>query len=355
MINQNAIDITWIENVSKTNRKADKILVEKTIRAFLLLEGLVTAGMSFVFKGGTSLMLLTKSNKRMSIDIDIIMPNVPSNLTEMLEDVAHKQRFIRVEQQERNVTINVPKMHYKFYYNPIHRTSSDEDYVLLDILTDNVPYTDIRQVELASKFIPTAEKPTMVNMPNSNDLLGDKLTAFAPNTTGIPYFKNGNSMNMEINKQLYDIACLFDIFDDLKTVANTFEKIADNELSYREGGSSTVNDVLDDIFQTSLCLSTRGKLGVGNFDELLAGIKRVNGFIFSESYHIDKAIVCASKAAYLSALIKKGSLEFERYTDPSQIKTWQIEQTSYNKLNKLKSSNPEAFFYWYKACVLLLN
>lgn len=355
MINQNAIDITWIENVSKANRKADKILVEKTIRAFLLLEGLVTAGMSFVFKGGTSLMLLTKSNKRMSIDIDIIMPNVPSNLTEMLEDVAHKQRFIRVEQQDRNVTINVPKMHYKFYYNPIHRTSSDEDYVLLDILTDNIPYTDIRQVELASKFIPTAEKPTMVNMPSSNDLLGDKLTAFAPNTTGIPYFKNGNSMNMEINKQLYDIACLFDIFDDLKTVANTFEKIADNELSYREGGSSTVNDVLDDIFQTSLCLSTRGKLGVGNFDELSAGIKRVNGFIFSESYHIDKAIVCASKASYLSALIKNGASHFERYTDPSQIKNWQIEQTSYNKLNKLKSSNPEAFFYWYKACVLLLN
>ena len=33
MINQNAIDITWIENVSKANRKANKILVEKTISA----------------------------------------------------------------------------------------------------------------------------------------------------------------------------------------------------------------------------------------------------------------------------------------------------------------------------------
>lgn len=355
MINQNAIDITWIEKVSKANRNADKILVEKTIRAFLLLEGLVTAGMSFVFKGGTSLMLLTKSNKRMSIDIDIIMPNVPSNLTEMLEDVAHKQRFIRIEQQERNVTTNVPKMHYKFYYNPIHRTSSDEDYVLLDILTEHVPYTDIRQVEIASKFIPTTEQPTMVNMPSSNDLLGDKLTAFAPNTTGIPYFKNDNSMNMEINKQLYDIACLFDIFDDLKTVASTFEKIAGKELSYRKGDDITAMDVLDDIFQTSLCISTRGMQGKGMFDELMAGIKRVNGFIFSEPYQIDKAIVCASKAAYLSALIKIGASEFERFVDSSQIKDWQIEQTEYNKLNKLKSSNPEAFFYWYKACVLLLN
>ncbi len=76
MIDYNAIDIHWIEKVSKANRKADMTLVEKTIRAFVLLEGLATAGLPFVFKGGTSLMLLTKSNKRMSIDIDIIMPDV---------------------------------------------------------------------------------------------------------------------------------------------------------------------------------------------------------------------------------------------------------------------------------------
>ncbi|MBR6092398.1 MAG: nucleotidyl transferase AbiEii/AbiGii toxin family protein [Bacteroidales bacterium] len=350
MINQNAIDITWIEKVSKTNRNADKILVEKTIRAFLLLEGLVTAGMSFVFKGGTSLMLLTKSNKRMSIDIDIIMPNVPSNLTEMLEDVAHKQRFIRIEQQERNVTTKVPKMHYKFWYNPIHRTANNEDCVLLDILTEQVPYSDIKQVEISSKFLPMAETKTMVNIPSANDLLGDKLTAFAPNTTGVPYFKHGNSMNMEINKQLYDVACLFDLFDDLNAVRNTFEKIAGKELSYRKGDDITAMDVLDDIFQTSLCISTRGIQGKGMFDELMAGIKRVNGFIFSEPYQIDKAIVCASKAAYLSALIKSDASEFERFVDSSQIKDWQIEQAEYNKLNKLKKSNAEAFFYWYKAC-----
>lgn len=352
MINQNAIDITWIEKVSKTNRNADKILVEKTIRAFLLLEGLVTAGMSFVFKGGTSLMLLTKSNKRMSIDIDIIMPNVPSNLTEMLEDIAKKQGFIRVESQERNGLTKVPKMHYKFWYNPIHRTANNEDCVLLDILTEQVPYSDIKQVEISSKFLPMAETKTMVNIPSANDLLGDKLTAFAPNTTGVPYFKHGNSMNMEINKQLYDVACLFDLFDDLNAVRNTFEKIAGKELSYRKGDNITAMDVLDDIFQTSLCISTRGMQGKGMFDELMAGIKRVNGFIFSEPYQIDKAIVCASKAAYLSALIKSGASEFERFVDSSQIKDWQIEQTEYNKLNKLKKSNAEAFFYWYKACAM---
>lgn len=352
MINLNSIDIKWINNVSKANRKADMTLVEKTIRAFVLLEGLATACLPFVFKGGTSLMLLTKSSKRMSIDIDIIMPDIPAHMTEMLEDIAKKQGFIRVESLERNGLTKVPKMHYKFWYNPIHRTANNEDCVLLDILTEQVPYSDIKQVEISSKFLPMAETKTMVNIPSANDLLGDKLTAFAPNTTGVPYFKHGNSMNMEINKQLYDVACLFDLFDDLNAVRNTFEKIAGKELSYRKGDDITAMDVLDDIFQTSLCISTRGMQGKGMFDELMAGIKRVNGFIFSEPYQIDKAIVCASKAAYLSALIKSGASEFERFVDSSQIKDWQIEQTEYNKLNKLKKSNAEAFFYWYKACVM---
>ncbi|MCR5037677.1 MAG: nucleotidyl transferase AbiEii/AbiGii toxin family protein [Bacteroidales bacterium] len=352
MINLNSIDIKWINNVSKANRKADMTLVEKTIRAFVLLEGLATSGLPFVFKGGTSLMLLTKSSKRMSIDIDIIMPDVPSHLTEMLEDIAQKQGFIRVESQERNGLTKVPKMHYKFWYNPIHRTANNEDCVLLDILTEQVQYSDIKQVEISSKFLPMAETKTMVNIPGANDLLGDKLTAFAPNTTGVPYFKHGNSMNMEINKQLYDVACLFDLFDDINSVKNTFEKIAGKELSYRESDNITTTDVLDDIFQTSLCISTRGMQGKGMFEELMAGIKRVNGFIFSEPYQIDKAIVCASKAAYLSALIKSGASEFERFVDSSQIKDWQIEQTEYNKLNKLKKSNAEAFFYWYKACTI---
>ena len=72
MINLNNIDLNWIEKISKTN-KSDKILVEKVIRAFLLLEGLALSNIPFIFKGGTSLMLLTGSSKRLSIDIDIII------------------------------------------------------------------------------------------------------------------------------------------------------------------------------------------------------------------------------------------------------------------------------------------
>jgi hypothetical protein len=42
-------------------------------------------------------------------------------------------------------------------------------------------------------------------------MLGDKLTAFAPHTTGIPFFKGHKKCTMEIIKQLYDVASLKDI------------------------------------------------------------------------------------------------------------------------------------------------
>lgn len=110
-----------------------------------------------------------------------------------------------------------------------------------------------------------------------------------------------------------------------------------------------VADVLEDIFQTSLCISTRGAMGKGNFEELQNGIKRVKGFIFSELYNIEDAIVSASKAAYLSTLISTNVEKIEKYTDPMQVKDWSITNSEYNKLNRLKKTNTEAFFYWCKA------
>ncbi len=73
MISEECLTIEWIKTASAQNNSADKILVEKAIRALKLLEGLVDEKVEFVFKGGTSLMLLLESTKRLSIDIDIII------------------------------------------------------------------------------------------------------------------------------------------------------------------------------------------------------------------------------------------------------------------------------------------
>jgi predicted nucleotidyltransferase component of viral defense system len=353
MINQKEISTEWLSQVSKQHRNADKILVEKVIRALLLLEGLVKQNLPFVFKGGTALMLHFSSTKRLSIDIDIILPNDSNNywnenLDSVLDLIAKEQGFLRKELQHRSAHSKIKKEHYKFFHTPLHKTNKDEEYVLLDILFEQVNYANVISLPINSDFIPISGKPLNVIVPSLEDILGDKLTAFAPNTTGIPYFKKDDSMSMEIIKQLYDIGNLFDAVQDLETVKTTFYRFAKTEIAYRNSSRISESDVLEDIYQTALCVVTRGAGGKGNFKELQNGIQRVNSFIFSESYHIEKAIAHASKAAYIAVLIQHKAKAIEKFEDPLQLRDWQIGEPMSNKLNKLKKSNPEAFFYWYK-------
>jgi predicted nucleotidyltransferase component of viral defense system len=355
MINQQEISIDWINSVSKANRNADKILVEKVIRALLLLEGLVKQKLPFVFKGGTALMLHLNSTKRLSIDIDIILPQTHDNLEEILDEVAKEQGFIRKELQHRSTLTKIKKEHYKFFYIPHHKSNKEEEYVLLDILFEEVNYSKIIQLPIQSVFVPIKETPLLVDVPCLEDLLGDKLTAFAPNTTGIPYFKKEDSMSMEIIKQLYDIGNLLDTANDASIIKATFYRFAATELIYRNTEGLKEEDVLEDIYQTSLCIASRGPDCKGDFEQLQLGIRRISSFIFSENYHIEKVIIHASKAAYLSSLIKYDAVVIEKFGNPLEMKDWLIDEPLNNKLNKLKKSNPEAFFYWYKIFELTIQ
>lgn len=112
MISKESLTTEWIDKVSKANRNADKILVEKVIRALLLLEGLSKSGLSFIFKGGTALMLLLDSAKRLSIDIDIILTEKKGNLDELLKAFAEQQGFDRVELQLRTAPLLQPLKKY---------------------------------------------------------------------------------------------------------------------------------------------------------------------------------------------------------------------------------------------------
>lgn len=355
MINKNKISAEWLNHVSKQHRKADKILVEKLIRALLLLEGLVKQNLNFIFKGGTALILHFNSTKRLSIDIDIIIPNEINNLESILDAIVQEQEFLRKELHARSTNSKIKKEHYKFFYTPAHKTQRDEEYVLLDILFEDVNYENVISLPIQSDFVPQSGKPLNVNVPSLEDILGDKLTAFAPYTTGIPYFKKEDSMSMEIIKQLYDIGNLFDVAHDLGVIKTTFYRFAKTEIEYRDENKITESDVLEDIYQTSLCIVTRGIDGKGNFDELQKGLQRIGSFIFSENYHIEKAIIHASKAAYLSTLIQYNAEDIIKFENPNEMKNWLISEPLNTKLNKLKKSNPEAFFYWYKIYELRSN
>jgi predicted nucleotidyltransferase component of viral defense system len=74
MIKEHCFQKPWIDSFKRhaAYNKINPPLVEKMIRALSLLQHLKVQGLHFVFKGGTSLILLLKHARRFSVDIDIL-------------------------------------------------------------------------------------------------------------------------------------------------------------------------------------------------------------------------------------------------------------------------------------------
>ncbi|NEW84864.1 MAG: nucleotidyl transferase AbiEii/AbiGii toxin family protein, partial [Mariniphaga sp.] len=72
MIDIISLSADWLaEKRSKYGK--DPNLMESMVHALYLLEQLKLTGLDFIFKGGTSLVLLMEQPRRFSVDIDIIV------------------------------------------------------------------------------------------------------------------------------------------------------------------------------------------------------------------------------------------------------------------------------------------
>ena len=184
MIDIKSIEKDWVEGISK-RKKADKILIEKVIRALMLLEGLSNSGLDFVFKGGTALMLLLGTTKRLSIDIDIIVPNRSVDLTDYLDKFITEKGFARYEKQERKVQSDIEKEHYKLFF--ISALNGKESHILLDVLKEGIYYKTLVKTPVSSSFLKETGPPIMVTTPDFNNILGDKAdyTASASSNTNL--------------------------------------------------------------------------------------------------------------------------------------------------------------------------
>ena len=76
MISTQSRSKDWIMGIRGTSRiPTDPILIEKMILALTLLENMSTSGLEFIFKGGTSMLLVLGAPMRFSIDLDIVTGN----------------------------------------------------------------------------------------------------------------------------------------------------------------------------------------------------------------------------------------------------------------------------------------
>jgi hypothetical protein len=369
MIDLKTLSAEWIAEKRKKYSK-DPTLIESMIYALYLLEQIQLSNLKFIFKGGTSLILLMKEPKRFSVDIDIIVsPKISKREVEQyLTEIIATSAFQRLELDEkRSYQSDVPKAHYKFIYKSNFTSKNQEGQVisnpereiLLDILFSDNHYPTLVDIPLETEWILQKDKTISVTTPDINSILGDKLTAFAPNTTGVPY---NADKEKEILKQLFDIGHLFDLLTEITIFKKSFLETAKGEIAYRpERKIKSVEQILYDIIDTALLIAKKDILKTedekAKFTEINTGINQFRHFVFVGKFEILEAQVASAKAAYLASIILTDKNKLIKFSETNPLNDYMITNTDYNFLNKrLKFvAKGEALFYWHQTIKLLEN
>jgi hypothetical protein len=197
-------------------------------------------------------------------------------------------------------------------------------------------------------FIP--DHRIMVRVPAVECLLGDKLTAFAPTTLGLPY---DNESPVALIKQLFDIGQLFDVATDLPLILDSYERVFISENSYRNN-RYTKERALADSYEAALTLSSIDL--TKNIDNehasiLQAGVRNIAPLLVTRSFTLSEAKTAAAKVALISRIIlyDRRDIRFEHFRF-NQAGRGALAAAAMERplefLTKLRGVNDEAFHYW---------
>lgn len=325
----------------------DPVLLEKTIHAFALLDALASRGLDFVFKGGTSLLLRLPRVRRLSIDADIFCREPPEKLDALLAEVSRARPFTGMTEDERGEHRVPSRRHFKFSYTPLD-AKNPAPFVLLDVVHERNVYPHVERVPVRTAFV---EGDGTLLVPTVEGLLGDKLTAFGPNTTGVPL---NERYTMQFMKQVFDVGELFDAAGDVAAVRAAYEQVFAAENGYR-GGAFTVEQALQDAFDTAHRIAQVGFPVApkdGRCELLDAGRKQLDSHLVGVKFRREEMKTAAAKAALLATALRTAALpDFAtlRYDDTKLASLKEVKfSADYAALGKLKAV-PEAMWYWAEA------
>lgn len=330
-----------INELKKNNPSADIQLLEKTIGALYLVESLVNQNLDFIFKGGTSLILLLENIKRFSVDVDIITEESKESIQEKITNIISEQDlFTRFEQniRENSASQRMDLEHYKFFFNSV--TDNSEKYILLDVAYESNQYPKLVNKKIICNDL-KINSNLSVNLPSIESILGDKLTVLAPYSTGISYDSN---KELELMKQLYDVDKLFNFSNDIEVIKESFINIATREIKYRKLVELTYEDVLNDIEEFSKnIIFMNNKI---HLEKINIGMKKLSSFRIEKKFLIDREVlIAASKVLYIIYLIKNNKTTIEKYTEDIKISEIPVINELRKRMRIIKKMNPEAYFY----------
>ena len=346
MLTQDNFTKENIERLQKISGN-DPSLLEKTVYAFGLLEAISKVKMPFIFKGGTCLMLLLKKPRRLSTDIDIIV-EPGTNVESFIQKAGQVFPFKKQEENVRKGRNNIEKRHYEFTYDsPINKKPL---VILLDILFEENHYQTILEKPIINDLLLTVGENLTVKIPDVNGILGDKLTAFAPHTTGIPF---GIDKELEIIKQLYDCYTLSREMTNYAEVCKVYKSVAVTELEYR-GMNHNVNTVLKDTINSCFCIIAKGGINKEEYAYFADGIRKIGGHIYNEKFNGEFAAYIACEVLYLAACIYSAT-EYNVITNPEEYINEKLDFKGAKRINYLRKVNSKAYAYVVTAVKLLGN
>lgn len=347
----------WIVEQSRRINARDPRLVETCIYAFELVGRLAASGLDFVFKGGTSLLLHIQPPRRLSIDVDIVTPASLPEIQRVLGEVC-RPPFGGFTYQDRRDRENPPTRHFQIPYDS--PTQGKPWPLQLDVLLGDVTYPVVETRPIVLDML-DIETPQTVRVPSIDCLLGDKLTAFAPETIGVLYNPQPRAPGGEapdpkpirVLKQLFDVGELFSIAQDLSTVAQAYDRLHAVQNAAR-GGTHPRERCLDDTLDAAYWISQAELRKQEHNDKtefLRQGIKALDSHVLGPPFNIGSAKVSAARAALLAALLRTGRpvtplSALRTIPAPDELATRLIEGR-FDRLNALRKTSLEAFHYWH--------
>jgi hypothetical protein len=204
---------------------------------------------------------------------------------------------------------------------------------------------------IKTSWLITHKQDVLVRVPSVASIAGDKLTAFAPTSTGILF---GVRKEVEIIKQLHDINKLYDQIQSVDVFLKAFNETVEKEIRYR-GNQCSKDDVISDIINTAALIARRERNTKDPhktyFEEIKRGLLQFRAYQTKGNFRIEEATVSGAKAALLAARIKTGNTEPLPLFEVGMKKSdFLLQRPEYIDLNKLQ---PEPLFYWHQALRLL--
>lgn len=356
MIDDKSFSKEWLEELRKKvgYGKAHPEIMEKMIYALYLVEKLVSEGLDLTFKGGTCISLLIPQIRRFSIDVDIITQVKKEKLENFLSDLINKSKFTRYEIDGRRSFINnFPKAHYDVFF--ISEFDGSEKNILLDVIFDEDTYPETLVLPIENDLIVYGGEKVSVKVPSIDSIIGDKLTAFAPDTIGIRYNTN---KELQIIKQVYDVGQLFYLLKNMETVSKSFRNVSTKQIKYQNIDLKT-DDVLQDIIDTSFLIGMQQKnkgSAKEKYDEIFRGVERFPPFLPTPRYSTYNVVEDSAKASLIAVKILVSDFEALPSIDPQKFnpKDFPLSGEKYLPIYKMIKALPNlSVFYWHHITKLL--